>query len=287
MTPSPAPLSQAPDTVRIGGLCFTAGRPLDGAMGSELLARGAAGAAGEPLALWGRNHRAAVCAVHRAYRAAGAQWITANTFLAHAAGGGEASALVREAVLLAREAAGKVPVAVSFAPGASPALYRDLSRAAADAGAALALVETFLDKAETVAATRAVASSGMPVVASVVPAGDARTCAIGVWEAARALAEVGAAAVGVNCQPPDVLGEALRCFAAKPLPVPVVARPSAGIPVREGETLVYPWAPESWAAAAKALLRAAGSAALVGGCCGAGPAHIAALARLLAAEPST
>ena len=276
-----APSDGAAAVVQVGKLAFDPCRPLDGPTGSELLARGAA--LGEPLEAENRERQGAAVlrAVHGAYAASGAQWITANSFLAHAAP--DARRSVVEAVALARSAVDGLPVAASFGPGAaSPACYKDLACAAVVAGADLILLETFLSVAEAVAATRAAASVGAPVVTLMVFDERGRTLEGGerAGDAARFLSEAGAGAVGANCQEPDGLHRAVEEMAAAAMPwVPIVARPSAGIPRQDGESWVYPWAPGAWAEATAAL-RACG-ATLLGGCCGAGPAHIAALARRL------
>jgi 5-methyltetrahydrofolate--homocysteine methyltransferase len=57
------------------------------------------------------------------------------------------------------------------------------------------------------------------------------------------------------------------------VPVPVVAKPSPGLP-----GAVLP--PAAFAAAVEPAVRA--GARLVGGCCGAGPGHVAALRALVA-----
>lgn len=276
-TPSP---SAAPDRVCVGGLFFSSNRPLDGPMGSELLARG--GLLGEPLTRWTRSRPDAVQTVHAAYAAAGAQWVTTNTFLAHALPE-EAPALVREAVALARSAAPSLPVAVSLGPGGASHGYARLAGAAADAGADLLLLETFTVLSAARAALGAVVGVGLPVAVLLVFDERGQTLedtAPARWAAA-ALAEAGAAAVGANCQPPDALGRCVAEMAEISPLVPIIVRPSAGIPRVDGESALYPWLPETWAAATLALQRA--GAALLGGCCGAGPAHIRALARLLAA----
>lgn len=256
-------------------------------MGTELLARGGA-ALGDSLVALNRTHPNRVRSVHRAYVAAGAQWITANSFLVHRETGDVASH-VGEAVLLAREEAGDLPVALSLSFGApSVALYGECARAARDAGAALVVLETFTVIAEAVAALRAAAPSGLPV--AVLMVFDAEGQAIGdgtsAGEAARALCDAGAAAVGANCQPPDALRRAVAGMAsAVGSLVPVITRPSAGIPVRIGEKWTYPWTPEPWAAATRSLQDE--GATLLGGCCGAGPAHVATLAHILLGRNKT
>jgi 5-methyltetrahydrofolate--homocysteine methyltransferase len=88
----------------------------------------------------------------------------------------------------------------------------------------------------------------------------------------------GAVAVGVNCVEPGAALARLSGWARRSLPVPFIARASAGLP-----GALKP--PQAYAAALSPAVEA--GARLVGGCCGAGPAHVAALASLLRGyEPS-
>ena len=278
--------TDAPDVIRIGGVCFRRDRPLDGAMGSELLARVASDGPVPPA--HHRERPAEAEAVHRAYRSAGAQWLATDTFLV--AGSADAVADTQAAVGLARAAAdGGLPVALSLGPGPAPGAYAEAARAAADAGADLVLLETFTSARAAAAAARAVGGCGLPVVVLLVfdDLGLTLTGREPVEAGVSLLVEAGADGVGTNCQPPDVLEKVVPRIAAAAAgtSLPVLVRPSAGIPSRRGESWVYPWAPEPWATAT-ATLQASG-ATLLGGCCGAGPAHVAALARLLAAARGT
>ena len=253
-------------------------------MGSELIAR--VPSETMPPHARDRERPAGVEAVHRAYQTAGAQWLATNTFLV--AGSSDAIAETRAAVRLAREASGGLPVALSLGPGPAPGAYAEAARAAANAGADLVLLENFTSARAAAEAARAVVGGGgIPVVVLLVFDDNGLTLA--GREPAEAgvslLVEAGVGGVGTNCQPPDVLEKVVPRIAAAGAPLPVLVRPSAGIPARCGESWVYPWAPEPWAAATAAL-RSSG-ATLLGGCCGAGPTHITALARLLAAARGT
>ncbi len=268
-------------TVRLGNVRLDPSRPLDGPVGSELIARGAL--PHDPPVSWNRERPEAVRAVHRAYVDAGAQWVITNTFLAHAAL--DAGLLVRDGVALAREAANGLPVVLNLGPGRSvaPADYAVYCRIAADAGAALVLLEAF-PVADAVAVLRAALPAGLPVVVLGLFDVCGRALLQGKESAgnvARILAKAGAAGVGVHCAEPSGMVNAVTEMAASSLPVPIIARPSAGIPVFRGERWVYPWAAARWAQATVALREQ--GAALLGGCCGAGPAHIAALAARLRA----
>ncbi len=88
--------------------------------------------------------------------------------------------------------------------------------------------------------------------------------------AARRLVDLGASALGGNCQPG--MGPALRLAEAlrRATDLPLIVKPAAA-----GPGLPNPADPASFAAAVPRLL--ALGPVLVGGCCGATEAHVAAL----------
>lgn len=276
-----------------------AGRPLllDAALGTELSRRGAPAAA----PLW--SARAVlerpdlVRAVHRENVAAGADVLTAGTFRTQPALlGGAARAASRRAVALARDAAAARPgvlVAGSVAPVADcwrPDLVPgdgDLDRlhgrhaeALADAGVDLLLLETFGTAREWRAAARAAGETGLPVVACATTRADgALLSGEPLAHAARALLGLPRApvALGVNCVPSRRLGAGLALLAAAAPRLPLAAYGNTGLPVDEASgTFEEPISPEEYAEGALAWV--ALGARLVGGCCGTGAAHVAALA---------
>ena len=91
---------------------------------------------------------------------------------------------------------------------------------------------------------------------------------------------LGAEAVGFNCGlgPEQMLAllPELRAAAG----VPLAFNPNAGLPVVVDGQTQFRVPPEDFAAAARKL--AEGGAALLGGCCGTTPAHIAALKEAVA-----
>ena len=91
---------------------------------------------------------------------------------------------------------------------------------------------------------------------------------------------MGVDAFGLNCCAPEEALEQLRRLAPY-ASVPLIAKPSAGLPRMEGDRAVYPCAPEKLAACAAPL--AAAGARIFGGCCGTTPEHIAALGDAVAA----
>jgi S-methylmethionine-dependent homocysteine/selenocysteine methylase len=280
---------------------------LDGPLGTELAARGVA----TPPPGWSAEaivHAPEVIrAIHRDYAAAGATVHTANTFRTKRRQVGDAwSDLAARAVALAREAvpaghlvAGSIaPLEDCYRPDLSPSdarsEHRELSRALAAAGVDLILCETFPHVGEALVAVEEALATGLPVWVSFTagPAADLLT-PDEVGRAAREAVARGAAAVLVNCVPAArtrAFVEHLAQHLAQQLAgagVPFGAYANAGAP-EEGigwdEARRDPVARRRAALAYAALARGwiEAGATLVGGCCGTGPEHIAALAALAA-----
>ncbi len=102
------------------------------------------------------------------------------------------------------------------------------------------------------------------------------------WFARRAK-QYGIAALGVNCGRDismEDCAEILRRYRSA-TDLPLFARPNAGSPAQVDGRWVYPHTPEAMAAKLPLLLEA--GAAMVGGCCGTTPEHIAAFRRVVEA----
>jgi methionine synthase I (cobalamin-dependent) len=269
--------------VQIGATRFSPWRPLDGAMGTELARRFQS-----PLTEvcgWHETHATDVRAVYRDYVESGAQALTTNTLTAAVHPDG--ARLVESAVRLAVGASEGLPVFVSIAPLGDAECVASLAAIGAGAGAAAILLETATGLDALAAAVRAVRArvpAECGVIASVVCRGDGDAS----WDGeapggcALALRDAGADAIGVNCAaPPAAFRFAAGMADVLPAGFPLVVRPSAGKPVGSAVSWSYPWEPPLWAEPAiKAALSFHGRL-LVGGCCGAGPDHIAALAIVL------
>jgi S-methylmethionine-dependent homocysteine/selenocysteine methylase len=278
---------------------------LDAALGTELSRRGAPSAP----PLW--SARAVlerpdlVLSVHRENVAAGADVLTAGTFRTQPGLLGPAAPdATRRAVALAREAASGRPgvlVAGSVAPVADcwrPDLVPgddDLARlhalhaaALEEAGADLLLLETFGTAREWLAAARAAAATGLPVVASATTRKDgALLSGEPLGAAARELLALPSppVAVGVNCVPARRLAASLALLAAAAPGVPLAAYGNTGLPLDEASgSFAEPIGPEEYAGAA--LSWVALGARLVGGCCGTRAGHVAALAARLRPAPA-
>ena len=275
----------------------------DGAMGTQLQARGlTAGAMPE---LWNAEHPEVLTAIHNDYLQAGARIVTSNTFggnRARLAGAGLADRLAelnRKGVELARAAAGeRAWVAGDVGPTGqllepygelavadAEAIYREQVTVLAKAGADFLLVETMNDIEEALCAVRmARAHTALPVFCTFAFNAKGRTMmGLQPGDAARRAAEAGADAVGANCgEGPDAVLAALTGM-REAVNLPLIAQSNAGIPqVGAEEATVWDTTPEQLADHARAFVEA--GARVVGGCCGTGPAHIAAIAAALASE---
>ena len=268
----------------------------DGGMGTSLIEGGAAvGACFEAL---NRDDPDRVTGVHGAFVAAGSRLILTNTFganryrLATHGEGGNVDVLNRAGVARAREAGAEVvggsmgPLGVRLAPYGRVRpeeafeAYREQALALAEAGVDLFVIETQSDLREVeqaVAAGRAVAPE-LAVVASATFTRDDRTL-LGSTpvQVARRLVELGVDGLGVNCgEGPAQALRVVRAMGPVSAGLPVVARPNAGGPSEVGGRFVYPATPAYVAGLVEALLGE--GVAIVGGCCGTGPAHAAAVA---------
>ena len=271
--------------------------PGDGAMGTALMGAGVSGeACFEELCV---SAPARVMAVHAQAIAAGARLIRTNTFGANAVRlarhGCEArvSEINWSAAQLAKDAARGTGacVAGSVGPlGLSAAEAQGVDReevfteqigALLDGGARVIFLETFLDFEELLIAVHVKhALHHCPVVASLACPDDGRLP--GGETLAEAFAKLRAAdvdVVGINCvNGPAVAARLLENVADAG---PLAAFPSAGLPVPRERGLVYPATPEDFAKAVGRLAKQ--GVRLIGGCCGTGPAHLAAIAEALAA----
>jgi homocysteine S-methyltransferase len=275
----------------------------DGAMGTMLNARGVNFE--QCLDALNLSRPALVAEIHRAYIDAGAQVIQTNTFGANryklTTHGLEdkVTEINRAGVELARRVvmasfkdvlvAGDVgPLGVRMAPYGrvqpeqARGAFGEQITALAEAGADLIIIETFSDLyeiREAVAAAKEVTS--LPVIASMTFTRDDRTL-LGDSPArvAALLAESGADLIGINCSGgPAQLWRILRQMRAAAPQARFSIMPNAGWPEQAGGRIMYPANPDYFGEYALAFCEA--GAALIGGCCGTTPQHIAAMRRAL------
>jgi homocysteine S-methyltransferase len=277
---------------------------LDGATGTELNRRGV----DTSLPLWSAaallRAPEVVRQIHADYVAAGAEVVTANTFRTHQRSlqaGGVANArqaateLTAQAVALARSAAGdsawvagsQAPLMDCYSPRLRPdaeALDREHQQMAenlAAAGVDLILVETQNTILEAVAATRAAATTRLPVLVSFVCGVDGRLLSgEALRDAAGAVLPLRPAAVLVNCAPAGIMERLLLELKSKCGNMPIGCYANIGEVHPQQGWLNTAEDPSVYTAFADRWLVA--GAWLIGGCCGTTPSHIAQLQGLIA-----
>ena len=258
-----------------------------------------------------------VRSVHDAYLAAGVDAISTNTFGANLGNLGEYGIsdrifeLSEAGAALARQAADEAAaggrprwVLGSIGPGTKlPTLghvsfveLRDayqLNAAGLLAGGADALIiETCQDllqaKAALIGARRAIAqlaSTDIVLIAQVtIETTGAMLLGSEIGAALTALEPLGIDMIGLNCATgPAEMSEHLRYLAAHAR-VPLSCMPNAGLPELTSDGAFYPVTPDELAAAHETFTREFGLA-MVGGCCGTTPAHLAEVTARLADRP--
>jgi len=282
---------------------------LDGAMGTQLFARGIEpGSCNDLLNVTSPN---IVLDVHRAYLEAGSDAVLTNTF------GGNRYALARHGCAdgaleinkagaeLAQRAAGEDcyvlgdigPTGGFLEPlgtlraGQVKEAFVDQVNALRQGGVDGLIIETMtaLDELEIAIDAAKTAGGGLPVFASMSfdkgAAGFRTMMGVDVSTAVSKMLSLGVDAVGFNCGT-AALGEyvelsnayvaAVRPFKGK---VQVFAEPNAGKPELVDGQAVYEVTPDEFAAACQRIVD--GGIHILGGCCGTGPQHIRAMAQTL------
>jgi methionine synthase I (cobalamin-dependent) len=320
---------------------------LDGAMGTELIARGLeVGVRNEYLNV---TSPGIVTSIHQAYLQAGSDAILTNTFgankyaLARYGFGDEVVKINKAGAEIARQAAGKEkyvlgdigPSGDFLEPLGSlkaedlKAAFSQQAKALLDSGVDGFIIETMTALDEMTIAIEAVKSVGgdLPVFASMAfdKAGDSFKTMMGVdvESAISKIVSLDVDAVGFNCGTVSLdeyvelakkfVSEIMALektratsdssFAVAPdLPLPIeagfakagksgllrrmderratiYAEPNAGRPELVDGKAVYRVSPDDFAAAAEKIYSAGVN--IIGGCCGAGPEHIAAVSKKL------
>jgi 5-methyltetrahydrofolate--homocysteine methyltransferase len=278
-------------------------------MGTQLLARGLA--SGECGMLWNINRPVDVGGIHLAYRDAGCDLITTNSFggsrfaLERHGLAGRVAELNRAAAQVARAAAGDTgwvlgdigpfgdflePVGETSVEDLRAAFQAQIA-ALLEGGADAILVETMSDPAEAVVGIEAAkaCAADVPVIATYAfqksPPGEFRTMmGTSAAEAVRRATGAGAEIVGANCgtglRLDDYVKLAEQLVAAAGNGT-VIVQPNAGSPRTENGRTVYDATPEQMAGTATRLL--AVGVRIIGGCCGTTPDHLAAMSRAVRA----
>ena len=270
---------------------------LDGAMGTLLQQNGLKpGMQPEEMNLTAGE---AVTAIHRTYVEAGSRIIYTNTFGANAhklaPTGLSPEDVIPAAVKLAKAATHGTDALVALDIGPlgellepmgsltfeeAYALFAQMAKAGAAAGADLAVIETMTDLYEAKAALLAVKeNTQLPVLVTMSFEATGRTftgCTLAAM--AHTLEGLGADAIGVNCSLGPVQAAPFIRELAKHTSLPIIAKPNAGLPNPVDGS--YDLTPAQYAQAMLDCVDA--GATLLGGCCGTSPEYLRALRDALA-----
>ena len=282
---------------------------LDGAMGTELIARGIeAGTCNDNVNI---DSPDIVFDIHRAYFEAGSDAVLTNTFGANRYALGrhglaeEVARINTGGAEIARRAAGEKKYVLGdigpsgdFLEPLGSLKQDELKSAFAEQAKALLaggvdgfIIETMTALDEVAIAIEAVksVSGDLSVFASMAfdRAGrDYRTMmGVDVESSVSKISSLGVDAVGFNCgtmsleEYIELAGKYVAAVKASEKDVLIYAEPNAGKPELVDDKAVYRVSPEDFAAAVEKIHSA--GITIIGGCCGTGPAHIEVLAKVL------
>jgi len=276
----------------------------DGAMGTELQKAGLEpGGCGDE---WNLLYPERVLAIQRAYAAAGSQCLITNTFgsnafvLARYDLQDRVEEIAQAAARIARQAIGDdgyvlgdvgpcggflAPLGEITEDELAHSLRRQIG-ALLSGGVDAIIFETMTALDELELGIRIARELGAPcIIASLafdkLKGGGYKTMmGVAPQDAARAATAAGADVLGANCgtrlEPAEFV-EITRLY-REVSGLPIMLQPNAGTPRLEGTNIVYPVLPDD---IAPTLAELAQHAAVVGGCCGSGPAYIRAFAEAL------
>lgn len=261
---------------------------LDGATGSNLMKAGMP--RGVCTEQWICENPQVLIDLQKGYKEAGSRIILAPTFSANRMNledrglGDRVEEINRRLVGITREAVGEAflvggdltttgKTAEDY--GMLLDIYKEQIQILAEAGVDLLMAETMLGLDETMAALEAArAVCDLPVLCSLTIESDGSLFFGGnIFEAAAALSEMGADAVGINCSVgPDRLEAVVRNIKNE-VNVPVLAKPNAGMPtITDTGDAIYSMGADEFAVHMKAIVEA--GADIIGGCCGTTPEFI-------------
>lgn len=265
----------------------------DGGMGTLLQEQGLQ--AGELPETWNLKNPEPIIQIHKAYLAAGADIILANTFGANRFKYGEdlekiVTAGVANAKKAVAESGKKAYVALDIGSTGkllkpmgtldfeeAVGVFAEIIRAGEKAGADLILIETMSDTYELKAAVLAAKeNSTLPIMATVIFDESKKMLTGASPQVVVSLLEgLGVDALGINCglgpkQMKEIVKELLK-YAS----IPVIVNPNAGLPRSENGKTVFDVGAEEFAEDMEEIVTM--GAWFAGGCCGTTPAHIQAM----------
>lgn len=265
----------------------------DGGMGTLLQEQGLQ--AGELPETWNLKNPEPIIQIHKAYLAAGADIILANTFGANRFKYGEdlekiVTAGVANAKKAVAESGKKAYVALDIGSTGkllkpmgtlnfeeAVGVFAEIIRVGEKAGADLILIETMSDTYELKAAVLAAKeNSTLPIMATVIFDESKKMLTGASPQVVVSLLEgLGVDALGINCglgpkQMKEIVKELLK-YAS----IPVIINPNAGLPRSENGKTVFDVGAEEFAEDMEEIVTM--GAWFAGGCCGTTPAHIQAM----------
>jgi 5-methyltetrahydrofolate--homocysteine methyltransferase len=277
---------------------------LDGAMGTQLIARGLQ--LGHPSILWNVERPDAVLDVQQKYADAGANCLTTNTFsgspimLDRSGISDRFEEVNKAAVAIAKQAsAGRCKLLGDIGPSGEfleplgdmteEQLADSVRKQAAllfAEGVDAFIVETMADPNEMRIAIQTVKEFGLPVIATY----TFEQTAVGIRtmmgnspsEACMVAIEAGADAVGANCGSSLNLHDYLKIaneIVERAGDIPVLLQPNAGAPTERDGVYVYDVSTHAYGEWAALAVRE--GVRLIGGCCGTSPEHIHAVAQAI------
>lgn len=265
----------------------------DGGMGTLLQEQGLQ--AGELPETWNLKNPEPIIQIHKAYLAAGADIILANTFGANRFKYGEdlekiVTAGVANAKKAVAESGKKAYVALDIGSTGkllkpmgtldfeeAVGVFAEIIRVGEKAGADLILIETMSDTYELKAAVLAAKeNSALPIMATVIFDESKKMLTGASPQVVVSLLEgLGVDALGINCglgpkQMKEIVKELLK-YAS----IPVIVNPNAGLPRSENGKTVFDVGAEEFAQDMEEIVTM--GAWFAGGCCGTTPVHIQAM----------
>lgn len=272
---------------------------LDGATGSNLMLAGMPrGCCTEQ---WILENPQALIRLQSRYAEAGSQILYAPTFQAQpialdkAGLGKDTEKVNTQLIALSRQAApnalvaGDLTTLAAFTDSWDPenfellvSNYRRQIRGLIDGGADLLIAETLMypQEAEAILTAAELEGAGAVMYSFTMQASGVLFSGMDAGPVLRELEQAGAAAVGFNCVAADMMTPYLVSKLRRDVKGPILCKPNAGNPVIGQDGIAhYDMSPQAFAQVVKDCISM--GAALVGGCCGTTPEHIAAVKAIL------
>lgn len=268
---------------------------LDGATGSNLMKAGMP--KGVCTEQWILEHKEVLTALQKQYIEAGSRVIYAPTFAANRISLAEhgladqmetmipqlvalSKACVKDGCYVAGDLTTTGKTSIPYEELYT--VYQEQISCLRDAGVDLLIAETMLTMDETMAAVEAAhAVCDLPILCSMTVESDGSLFFGGnIFEAAIALQEIGADAVGINCSTGPDQFESIIASLKESLTIPVIAKPNAGMPTIDDKGMAhYSMDAPEFAKHMKRLVEL--GADIVGGCCGTTPEYIREMVKIL------